>query len=378
MPSDESTNKERKDGLSLSFQAASSSIELLRFPLIVLIVFIHARFQGPDYPDPGTERLCNSISFGKMPHCAVVAFLVISGYLFASRAEQIIGLSGYLGMLRRKFKSLVIPYFLWNSLIMLPHLFLSFRNISSPLLPAPKFAGMNLLQIFVRSYGLDMREMPIDVPLWYVRDLMLLFVISPALLFLIRHLPKYVSLPLLISGTVLLADKTICFFSFGMFCGYFDVDFRPLKKIWFPCLVLLPAYCILADCFPAILHKTATEINWGILNWLSLLFFAAFSVPLKHLPGNIRKWLVLAGGYSFWIYCSHSVFATTSARIGLRLHCLGMPPLLWMILGTFGTIAITVAAFFVMRRIAPGAARLLCGGRFPKQPAAKMQECLKK
>lgn len=354
---------------SLAFEDFSCSIGLLRFPLIVLVVFIHARFQGPDYPDSGTELLCKSIFWGRMPHCAVAAFFLFSGYLFASKTMQ--GKKGqcdnvhsYLEMLRRKFKSLVVPYFLWNTLVMLPHLLIWGLNISSSLIPAPKYAGMNFLQILVRSYGLDIREFPIDVPLWYVRSLILFFLFSPIFLFLIRCLPKYMSFVLLIAGSFLSIDIS---FLFGMFCGYFEIDLRPLKNKWGLLLLIpLPAFCLLADCLPSIQANIGKNVILAILHWSFLLFLIPLTMLMQRLPEKTRKMLALGGGYTFWIYCSHAPVATTLSRIGLRSRCLGMPPLLWMMLTCAATIAITLLAFYVVRRIAPRAAKVLCGGRLPK------------
>ena len=369
MPSD---IREQPPGQTVTFEFFSRSIGLLRFPLIVLIVFIHARFQGPDYPDAATEHLCKSLFWGKMPHCAVAAFFLFSGYLLASRTMRRRNDQGgifvsYPDMLRRKFKSLVIPYFIWNTLVMLPHLLIWALHLSSSLLPSTKFAGMNFFQILVRTYGLDPREYPIDVPLWYIRSLMLLFLISPVLLFLIRHLPKYLSLCLIIAGTFLLSgEKEVLFFSFGIFCGYFDVDLRPIKKHWFLYLVPMPAFCLLVSCLPSIRSDVGANLVMTMLNWLFFLFLAAFAELLGRLPEKSREWLVLAGGYSFWIFCSHAPVATTLSRIGLRFHCLGMPPLLWILLSCAVTITITLGGFYVVRRVAPRATAVLCGGRLPK------------
>jgi len=354
----------------LAFEDFSCSINLLRFPLIVLVVFIHSRFQT--YPDADTELLCNSVFWGKMPHCAVSAFFIISGYLLASRmiqnrVEQSNLVSMYLTTLRRKFKSLVIPYFLWNTLVMLPHLLIWGLHISSSLFPAPKFAGMNILQILVRTYGLDMREYPIDVSLWYVRSLMFFFLLSPLFLFLIRFLPKYLSLLLLFAGFFLPGNSSVLFFLIGIFCGYFDVDLRPLKNKWGVLfLVPLPVFCFLADHFRSILSIMGPNVFWAILHLLFFLFLVPLAMLMQRLPDKAQKLLVLGGGYSFWIYCSHAPIATTLSRVGLRFHCLGMPPLLWMLLTCAATTAITVLAFLVMRRVAPSATKILCGGRLPK------------
>ena len=176
-------------------------------------------------------------------------------------------------MLRRKFKSLLIPYFLWNTLIMLSHLLILALHVSSSLLPPPKFANMSFMQILVRTYGLDIREFPIDVPLWYVRSLMLFFLFSPIFLLLIRGLPKYLCFLLLVAGSFLPANGSVPFFLLGMFCGYFEIDLRPLKNKWGLLLLIpLPAFCLLADCLPSIQANIGKTLSWQYSTGLFFCF----------------------------------------------------------------------------------------------------------
>ena len=74
----------------------SEKIRLLRFPLMLLVVLIHARFSGPDYPDFATRLFSESVTLGKLPHCAVLVFFFCSGYLFIFGDER-----SYLEMIRR-------------------------------------------------------------------------------------------------------------------------------------------------------------------------------------------------------------------------------------------------------------------------------------
>lgn len=333
---------------STAFDDASEKIRLIRFPLLLLIVLIHARFSGPDYPDYFTKILGTSVLLGKLPHCAVAVFFVISGYLVPQRGE-------YFKMIRRKFMSIVLPYFLWNTFLMIPYMIMARFPQSSSLLPDSKFAGMSAWQVIVRSYGLDM-DAPINYPLWYLRNLLLCFAVTPAILWVVRRLPCFLSVAILVVGTFLTSDCSIWFFSFGILCRTFDVDMRKMEKFWPICIFLPLGYCILAEFL---------FFNWAVLLWLSLPFFIGVAVLLKTLPCMGKKYLGLLGEFSFWIYCTHAPIATTFSRIGYRVVFLGMPPVAWVAINCAVTTSIVVAVLIFLTNVVPSFANLLCGGRIP-------------
>jgi succinoglycan biosynthesis protein ExoH len=340
---------------STAFEDISRKIYLLRLPLIFLIVFIHARFMDIDYPDRWSRLLSENVLIGKMPHCAVIFFFVISGYLF-TWTEQ----SGYLNLIQRKGYTLLIPYILWNTMLMAVHLLCGLLPYKK-LLPAFKYAGMTPWQVVVRSYGLDM-GMPIDVPLWYVRDLLLLFLVAPLLIWLVRRLPLWFTPLLLLAATFFMEDCSVLFFSFGLFCRYWDIDLRPLSK-WWPLFIGAPlGYFITAE---------FTGINWPLMLWISVPFYTGIAMLLQRLPQHLQKHMIHFGEYSFWIYCSHAPVATTVTRIGISLNYLGMPPAVWIALNSVVTVAIIVSCLWVLRRIMPSFVALLCGSRFPLRSRKK-------
>ena len=335
---------------STAFEDISRKIYLLRLPLIFLIVLIHARYMEiDDYPDRWMRLLSESVLLGKVPHCAVIFFFVISGYLFTWSEK-----SGYLNLIQRKGYTLLIPYMIWNTMLMVVHLLCGLLPYKK-LLPAFKYAGMTPWQVVVRSYGLDM-GMPIDVPLWYVRDLLLLFLVAPLLIWLVRRLPLWFTPLLLLAASFFMEDCSILFFTFGLFCRYWDIDLRPLSK-WWPLFIGAPlGYFITAE---------FTVINWPLMLWISVPFYTGIAMLLQRLPNHMQKHMIHFGEYSFWIYCSHAPVATTLTRVGRSLNYLGMPPVFWVGVNCVVTVAIIVTCLWVMRRIMPGCVALLCGSRFP-------------
>ena len=107
----------------------SKTIDWLRFPLIVMVVFIHNPGIG-DIPksislitDEGlsTSDFLNltRMAFTKViPTIAVPSFFLISGYLFFKQKE-ILNMHAYKEKITKRFHTLLIPYILWNIIYLL-------------------------------------------------------------------------------------------------------------------------------------------------------------------------------------------------------------------------------------------------------------------
>ena len=102
----------------------SQTINWLRFPLAVAVVFIHSFGIPSEYALPSLNissfsgmdffnliRICFS---HVITHVAVPIFYLISGYLFFFRLKDFDFRRGYLEKIKSRLHTLVIPYILWN------------------------------------------------------------------------------------------------------------------------------------------------------------------------------------------------------------------------------------------------------------------------
>lgn len=90
-------------------QHISKTINLLRFPLMLLVVCMH--FSGGG--DNTTLLYCNLMQFGLIYFStAVPIYFAISGYLFWKGND----LFQYKNKIQKRVYSLIIPYLLWNLL----------------------------------------------------------------------------------------------------------------------------------------------------------------------------------------------------------------------------------------------------------------------
>ena len=104
-------------------ELSSKVISFLRFPLAVGIVFLHTAI--PSIPSDavwgdGYQVYTWISSFGSKILCTVCvpAFFFISGYLFFIKVENY-SMIDYKKKLQSRFKTLFIPYILWNSFLVI-------------------------------------------------------------------------------------------------------------------------------------------------------------------------------------------------------------------------------------------------------------------
>lgn len=170
---------------------------------------------------------------GILTAVCVPFFFWISGLLFFYKTD--FSLPIYFKKLRRRFRSLFIPYILWNIIavlwtakIFIPILSSLFTNASEIKLNIT-FSGLlytfidNSKGLFILPDSLQPATvLPADGPLWYVRDLMILVLCSPIIYWFIKKLKSFYLLFLYIVFLFFLPDNyfglllsSLLFFSWG-------------------------------------------------------------------------------------------------------------------------------------------------------------------
>ena len=108
------------DGLLDAEALQSKTIDYLRFPMALAVVFIHSPGDVPMSPVhydaftwPDFYNLLRIVFSHVLTHIAVPVFYVISGYLYFLNVKQW-SKSEYKRKSRSRLYTLVIPYLLWN------------------------------------------------------------------------------------------------------------------------------------------------------------------------------------------------------------------------------------------------------------------------
>ncbi|SIQ11102.1 succinoglycan biosynthesis protein ExoH [Rhizobium sp. RU35A] len=359
-------------------QNISSRINLMRMLLIAGIVFVHV-----PYDHDASPFLQNNDEFDwlrvflgeSLFRIGVPCLSALSGYLLFRK-----GLDGfdYRRTLRQKARTLLMPFLIWNLSVLLCVLFMQHFGVGIGYFPdlwAAKPADW-------ADHALAAGDFPVNLPLYFLRDLMVCIVLSPLLAFLVRKAPAPVLgvlfaiavIPQLTSGIVL--KQSILFsFTLGIFLALQRVDLKMLDR-HAPLgigLVLLAAL-VLAD--PLLSngpdYPLMLDILRNLLAILGALGFWLLSAPLVRT--RLGQRLAASGSLSFWTFCAHYPLLMLMWMVWNRYISADYYPVFYI-----GAVLLTFAVMILSNRLvcakAPALYEVLTGSRnrrsFPPHGAPK-------
>jgi surface polysaccharide O-acyltransferase-like enzyme len=278
----------------------STRIQVLRFPLILFVVFIHGSWF---IPYQSHSALISSFPqlfvSNTLARIAVPLLFIISGYLYFIKFD--FSWKTYKEKLNRRFFSLILPYLIWNVSY---SLFLLFKQYTTenPSQNDPFIINIHNFGDFINAIiGPDLG------PFWYVRDLIVLIIIAPLFWILAKKAPY---LCLLILGVPwLIYDKvgrvSSLFFLIGCLIAIKQWDVTKFDRYK---IFLLPIYLVLAGviaCFQGIYQM---EQFWMIpLRNITILLgiIVMWSITDVVTP-QIKAYLLYLSRFAFFVYASHS------------------------------------------------------------------------
>jgi succinoglycan biosynthesis protein ExoH len=286
----------------------SSRINLMRIVLISGIVFVHIPFDPQTSPfngDYGLFDWLRAFLRDSLFRVGVPCLSVISGYLLFRNGTAP---QSYAKTIGRKTKTVILPFLLWNSAFFLLILLLQHYGIADGYMPdlseATPHTATSLL------FAVDGE--PINLPLYFLRDLFVCILLSPVLAFLIRRapLPTLVLLLLLaawpVSIGIVLRNSILFSFSFGIYLSLHRVDVTIMDRY---AALIGPAFVALA----ALLATAAYMTGPGLPLWLEVCrnlmvlvgipgFWALSAIFIR---SRIGRGLAGTGSLSFWVFCAH-------------------------------------------------------------------------
>lgn len=159
----------------------SARIDVLRSVLIGLIVVCHGgRWIGSDVPfaNAGVQFCLTLVNRG-LDCVAVPLFFTIAGFLLLRKLE--FSATAYAALLRRKFVTIGIPFLVFNAVWIVWLLTIGSITLFG--------SRSYLLQAGVAAKLFGIGTPPVNYPLWFLRDLLVLFALAPVFLALYRRLP---------------------------------------------------------------------------------------------------------------------------------------------------------------------------------------------
>lgn len=360
----------------------SYSINFLKGILPIMVVVFHTSSgKGLDYHN-GLEPFLRVliVNAGGM---AVPIFFFISGLLFFDRMQEWDWTIWKTKTIKR-IKTLFLPFVLWIAITFIMRFVWGILKNE-----IPGFNITALLDFFASNGGFRMfydkpvaeysysvlgyavnESKPFDVPLWYVRDLMVLVILSPLIWKFIKKAEQYAILTflgiyILDIGLpfVLVTPVSLFFYSFGAAFSISGKDFLEYFKRF-----RIPSYILYAVFF--VLSYVVSHPSWnGMIYRCSALasVIAVFNVTSFLSDSGKIKPVKLLTDSSFFIYASHTVLITEISNF-LLWRILPITAEWMLVLKVFLRPAVAVGIclfiFVAMRKICPKALGALTGGRF--------------
>ena len=363
------------------------TFEWLRFPLICGVVFIHSFGSPFDYASLDFTNLSGfdcynlfRVSISKvLAHVSVPTFYLISGYLFFRGLEKWDN-NVYFHKLKKRCQSLLLPFFIWNTIALV-----------LPLIEVFKHEGWFGIQSFLQEHGYwhlywDSKQWNLDrtnwlgganlassphlVPLWFLRDLMVVIICSPILYYMFKKLKFWGLLLLLfcyVSGVFLNNPgfSATAFFFFGA-GAYFKINnnmttiLYSCNKAIYPLAFILWIACTLLNG-----HETKEGDLiypfYVIVGCIALLNLSTYIVD----KGFIKIPELCTKG-AFFIYLLHTIVIISVAKV-IALRVFGDTNPFLMTIGYLSVPVMTVTAclvlYYVLNKFFPSVCKNLMGGR---------------
>jgi len=358
-------------------QLQSETISYLRFPLIVAVILIHSSISSGTinwlmgtYGEFGHSTY-DSVSFlisDVIARMAVPVFFLSSGFLFFYNTKEW-NCETYGYKVKRRIKSLFLPYLFWCGLTLLIYFLVQSTSLGAAMfsvkdLPIRDYGVTDFLNAF---WATPKEGVPLLYPFWFIRDLIVVCLLSPFVWWAVRYLKGVGVLAL---GCCWFFDlfgmpgfSTVAFFFFSL-GAYFSIHrinmVATIQKLTYWPLLLYPILAI-ADLitmkypFHAYLH------NLGILLGIACMI----NLVSSGLKNNRIHTSAFLSNASFFVFSIHEPALKFIKKLLIYLiepqHEISL--FVIYLLPMIVIVGLALSIYYLMLRLFPGFLRFVSGGR---------------
>ncbi|KQS52733.1 MAG: hypothetical protein DCE86_04675 [Flavobacteriaceae bacterium] len=294
----------------------SLKIKIISFLSIVMVVLLHCYNLDIKHSDISLvlEKdynwfIQNFISYG-ITRVAVPIFFIISGYLFFYTFK---GNNDFLSKIKKRFFTLVIPFLFWSGFGILFYFILQSIPQGRVFFSKKLIVDFNFL-----DWWRALITQPISYQLWFLRDLIVLTILSPIIFIIIRRFGIFFLFAIfpfwfLTIDNIMFTSEALLFFSLGLFLclKHRDILNKQVSRktaltflcIWLTLLIIKTTLQMYYENHFIIFALQKLSICIGIVA-IWLIYDAVF--PL--FKNKLQKTDVY--GLSFFIYVFHEPFLT--------------------------------------------------------------------
>ncbi|MBP1617325.1 MAG: succinyltransferase involved in succinoglycan biosynthesis [Bacteroidetes bacterium] len=289
----------------------SDTINAIRFPLIILVLFIH--MIGFEAKPIKLSLNVNDIyvfiaemishSLGAI---AVPSFFLFSGYFFFKKMKKW-DFRFYGRQLKNRYRTLLLPYVIWNILMILAILVKDYAFLKIGFGGGGEIEMLKLTDWYQLLWG-----MPINYPLWYLRDLICMSAIAPLFYYYFKFLQSVGVIILLVlyfslweSNVAGISTTALTFFGLG---SYFALSGQNLLKITMriekPAYVFTFVFLFLSTFFNGTFYHpyfVRILVLFGIISGLNLTRILIRNQRMKDL-------LIKLSPTVFFVYAIHEIY----------------------------------------------------------------------
>lgn len=357
-----------------------ATIQNLRFPLIVCVVYIHSTVYGVS----DDFVLYNSIYYlfsGLITQIAVPLFFFISGYLFFYKLDGRFSSAIYLRKINNRIKTLLIPYVFWNVAVTL--LFLFMQSFFPQLITGNNrthklVSDYNMLDWIYSFWDTNLingttsgQSFPACFQLWFIRDLLVIVLLSPLFYYLIKKIGFIFVISLGIGWILDLWPPitgfngfAIFFFSLGAYISIHQKDFIQLLNPYLkPALLtytiggLFSLYYVDVRSY---FYKPLIVIG---LIWVIIAVALYLSrKQAKTIPNQLTN-------ASFFIYAFHAIPVLYLNKMLCKIvePMSDVKALLIYLFGPLIIITSSILIYLFLHKVSPSFTSLITGGRSSKR-----------
>lgn len=270
-------------------------------------------------------------------------------------------ISDYKKKIKTRINSLLVPYVIWNIIAIIPFCLYHNNGEINEILSNKEY--ISLLRIF---WDIDSGFYPLDFPLWYLRDLIIVILLSPITYFIVKKIKVFFLLLLVIiylsdiyNGRPGFSITTILFFNIGAYMGIYKLDFISIiKKMFIPLSIV----------WIGLFYLYVSNIsNYAFIKNLFHIICAFYFFSLFPLIKNnyTLKYLNVLSQSSFFTYAIHALLIVgycegIIAKIfSSSNYCI----FLKAILGPILTFLVCHIIYLLMKMFVPKILNILVGNR---------------
>ena len=345
----------------------SARLGILRLPLMVCVVYQHAyRPGGTGVVPRGWVTILDVLLSDGLVMLARPLFFLIAGFFFFAGGK--LTRKAMLGKWRSRCSSVLVPYVLWNLLVLALWAVAQGWTVTAGYVPG---AGKHVADFGTWDYAnalLGLQGYPIAYQLWFLRDLMLLFLLAPLVQFATRAAPNLFLL-ILVSAWLwnlwplgIPAAEGVVFFYAGVLLAVSRGGIGLLDRFALPIGVLFAGFLLAYALCPETMADPFLRQMGLIPGVLAVL---CFSRPVIKLD-RVKRLSLLPGGVVFFIFAAHEPLLTVVKRgvyLALGSDASTGAVLLSRLAVTALVTLMCAAGYRMLGRMAPGLLRVLVGRR---------------